>query len=465
MKSPCMSIRYGLEALLFLACGLFIADGFSQGRQRTLQQIDQDYQDYRKGADARIQDYIKQNPSALVTFKKNHVVYLMTDVSESGMPIYIKTNNADEAVTLNVPQLRTGGSLGINILGTGMKIGTWDGGRVRNDHVELVGRVTFGDAASTFEDHATHTSGTMIASGVNPSAKGMAPAATLLAYDFINDVSEMTTQAKPDQTSLILSNHSYGTVCGWQYDGTAWTWHGDAAISATEDYKFGYYDTQAQQWDGIAFSAPYYLIVKAAGNDRSDTGDGSKPRDGGTFGFDCIPTYGTAKNSLTVGAVQNLTSYQLPSDVLMTNFSSWGPTDDGRIKPDIVAPGLQVFSTTAGSTTEYQKFDGTSMATPAVTGTLALLQQLYKSLNSGNYMKSATLKALAIHSAREAGLNPGPDYSYGWGLLDAEGAAKIIINKDNQNIFMREAALVSGQTSEMDLGIPKVNTKIKITLV
>lgn len=108
----------------------------------------------------------------------------------------------------------------------------------------------------------------------------------------------------------------------------------------------------------------------------------------------------------------------------ITGFSSFGPADDGRIKPDIVAPGQAVFSTSAASPNDYEVLSGTSMSAPAVTGTLAILQELYKNLNGGSYMKSATLKALAIHTAREAGPNEGPDYMFGWGLLDAEGPPK-----------------------------------------
>ncbi len=447
----------GLFFLLFIIPIIAV----SQTRQPTLQEINADYQELRKAAEVRILNYLKNNPQERVVNFKNGGVRLLVNVNANGVPEYIKTFNAQEAATLNVPALRTGGSLGINVLGTGMKLGIWDGGPVRNDHVELVGRVTQANGTGAFSDHATHVSGTMLASGVNPEAKGMAPEATLIAFDFDNDVSEMANQARPDQTSLILSNHSYGSVCGW--DQSANVWRGDPAVSNSFDYRFGFYDASAAQFDAIAFGAPYYTIVKAAGNDRGDSGtSGPQAPDGP---FDCIPTNSVAKNIITVGAIQNLTSYTQPSDVLPTNFSSWGPTDDGRIKPDIVAPGFNVFSLNAKSPTGYEFESGTSMSTPATTGTLALLQQLYKSLNSGNYMRSATLKALVLHTAREAGSSPGPDYSYGWGLLDAEAAAKIIINKDNQNIFIKEQVLINGQTFEIDLGTPKTGTKITATLV
>ncbi len=465
MSSAAPYFFKNLKWVLVFVAGIMPALLYSQPRQSNLREIDESYQRYRKDADARIQQYLKKNPETRITFSKNHTVYLLVDVNENGIPLFMKSDNAQVASSLNVPQLRTGGSLGINLLGTGIRLGTWESGKVRGDHLELVGRVTQMDAASTLDDHATHTSGTMIASGVNANAKGMAPEATLSAFDFSNDVSEMTSQARPDQTSLLLSNHSYGFVAGWEFDGTSWSWRGDPAISTTIDYKFGFYDSQSASWDAIAVNAPYYLIVKASGNDRGDAGDGSKPADGAPNGFDCISTFGVAKNILTVGAVNKLIGgYTSPTSVVMSSFSSWGPTDDGRIKPDIVAPGVNVFSSFASSTTAYSSISGTSMATPAVTGTLALLQQLHKSLNSGSFMKSATLKALVLHTAREAGANPGPDYAYGWGLLDAEAAAKVIINKDNQNIYMQEGVLTSGQAFEINLS-PKANTKITATLV
>lgn len=439
---------------------------FSQSRQLTLSEIQKNAVSLEQEAEVRIINYLKNNPEERVTYLKNGGIHMLVDVTPNGVPVYRQTFNAQEATTLNVPSMRSGGGLGIDMLGTGIRLGTWDGGKVLLTHVELVGRVTQLDNPSSFSDHATHTSGTMMASGVNASAKGMAPEATLVAYDFNNDVSEMSAQARPNQTTLLLSNHSYGTVAGWDTSVNPAVWRGDASISTTIDYKFGFYDSRAAQFDAIAFSAPYYTIVKAAGNDRGDNGTGGPQRDGGALGFDCIPTESGAKNIITVGAVQNVANYTQPSNVVMSSFSGWGPTDDGRIKPDIVAPGISVFSSIAtGGNNQYDSYQGTSMATPATTGTLALLQQLYKSLNSGNYMRSATLKALILHSAKEAGLNPGPDYSFGWGLLDAGAAAKLIINKDNQNIFITESSLTSGQAFEINLGIPKTATKVTATLV
>lgn len=435
----------------------------AQNLEIGLSKIDSAYKQYKKGADFRIDKYLQKGSIGRMTYRSDGSMMALVDVSVSGVPIYIQSDNAQVATSLMVDELRSGGSLGLNLEGSGIRIGIWDEGKVRSDHIEYVGRVTQMDNPTEFNFHASHVLGTMIASGINPNAKGMAPKATAIAYDFFNDVSEMTGQAAPDQSSIILSNHSYGTVSGWSKNDATWTWHGDASISTTKDWKFGFYNTTSGFYDDIAYNAPYYLIVKSAGNDNADIGDGSKPSD--CDPFDCIPTNGVAKNILTVGAVKKLTgSYTGPADVVITSFSSFGPTDDGRIKPDIVTPGQAVFSTSSNSSSDYETLSGTSMSAPAATGTLALLQELYKDLNAGDYMKSATLKALAIHTAREAGPNNGPDYMYGWGLLDGERAAKTLIEKDDQNVFVKEMSLSSGEVFELMMK-PKENTKITATLV
>ena len=111
----------------------------------------------------------------------------------------------------------------------------------------------------------------------------------------------------------------------------------------------------------------------------------------------------------------------------MSSFSGWGPTDDGRIKPDICANGVGLYSSYSGSDTQYASISGTSMATPNLSGSLLLLQQHYQNLfGTGSFMRSATLKGLVIHTADEAGSNPGPDYKFGWGLANMATAAQAI---------------------------------------
>jgi subtilisin family serine protease len=109
----------------------------------------------------------------------------------------------------------------------------------------------------------------------------------------------------------------------------------------------------------------------------------------------------------------------------MTAFSSWGPTDDGRIKPDLVANGQAVFSSEEGFDSDYGVQSGTSMAAPNVTGTAALLLEHYRDLHDDEDPTSATLKGVLIHTASDAG-NVGPDYRHGWGLVNAAEAAEFL---------------------------------------
>jgi len=359
-------------------------------------------------------------------------------IMPSGLPEYYVSHNQKAAINVGTVRLRPRADLGLNVTGKNMLIGIWDSGSINVEHQEFGNRVQLKDNIP-FDDHGTHVAGTIAATGINPNAKGMAYEAGIIAYEFNNDNSEMAFEAA---NGLIISNHSYGLLTGWAVNsaGTGWQWYGDPSVSNVQDYRFGFYDnSNSRVWDDIAFNAPYYLIIKSAGNDRTDVGDGTRPPDGP---YDCLEPKSVAKNILTIGAVEHLANtYTSPSDVVMSEFSSWGPTDDGRIKPDISAIGVDVFSTLSDGINSYGLLSGTSMSAPNTTGSLALLQEYYTQLNGGTYMRSATLKALTIHTANEAGNAPGPDYEFGWGLLAVDKAANIITRNDGKQFLLKEATL------------------------
>jgi hypothetical protein len=371
-------------------------------------------------------------------------------INEIGEPLYIiNHSNAQAAATTKTNQLYSGGSLGISLSGKSDtmsgRLAIWDGGNALATHQEFGGRIKLQENLSTTDIHGTHVAGTMIASGVNANAKGMSFGADLKVWDYNNDNAEISDASIPKTgPPLLVSNHSYGYQSGWVYDSgkSRWQWWGEDKVSTFEDYKFGFYDSNTQTLDKIAFNAPNYLIVKSAGNSR----DGNGPEPGKYYflktstkdssnitrskndGYDIISTTGTAKNILTVGAAESM--YTIPekgSDVALASFSSWGPTDDGRIKPDIIGMGTDILSTSNASNTSYSYLSGTSMATPQVSGSIYLLQQLYNRLNANTFMRAATLKGLVLHTALDMEA-VGPDYKTGWGLLDMEKAAKVIIN-------------------------------------
>ncbi len=413
-----------------------------------------------KQKNQRVEAYVRaNNVEARQEFADGTIIELVDVVD--GQPVYYKTDNAGAAITTRANQLWQGGSVGVVIEGEGYnKVGIWDGGAVRKTHQEFnntgTQRVTQPDNVTSQSAHSTHVAGTIVAGGVNANAKGMAHKGQLKAYDWNSVETEMSAAAT---AGMEISNHSWGQIRGWNQDETtgAWTWNGSTSVSPTEDYLFGFYNSQARTWDQIAYNAPFFLITKSAGNDRGDgpsnAGQNGEPeKDGGLDGYDCIGGSGNSKNILTVGAVNEVLNYTGPSNVVMSSFSGWGPTDDGRIKPDVVGKGVNVYSLNSTNNTAYTTMSGTSMSSPNVVGSMVLLQQLYQQTHGGTPMRASTLKGLVIHTADEAGPNPGPDYKFGWGLMNTARAAEIIIEDQVQTVI-DEITLANTQTYTRDLEI------------
>jgi hypothetical protein len=466
--------------LLTLFFTLFLFSGLTSRAQTTtntavLQKASQQRSADNKATQQLLTRTALQHGWPLVMRDKKGRKVFLRGINSRGLPYYVTVvDNIISAATIGTIHLWQGGSTGLNLNGGSAnlkgKIAIWDEGVVRPTHVELVGRVVQEDAAegdTALSDHSTHVSGTLIATGVNPVAKGMSNGAQLLqAYDYNNDAAEMM---KASANGLLTSNHSYGTVAGWEPDATfpdRWDFWGQPGD--TVDINFGLYDQETQIWDSIAYNAPYYLIAKAAGNNPGDTGPavggdywrmnaagnfynaGGRPANiSNNFTFETIPTFGNAKDIMVIGAVNPIPGgYTSPSDVVWSGFSSMGPTGDGRIKPDLVADGVNVLSSISTADNAYDIYSGTSMATPASTGSGFLLQQYYSQLHgTTTFMRSATLKGLLIHTADEAGSYPGPDYVFGWGLIDMVRAAGVITsdNTDHSQQII-ESSLVQGTT-------------------
>ena len=364
-------------------------------------------------------------------------------------PLYYITQNVNSAKSIAVDSIQ---SAPYSLTGTGLTVGVWDAGSLRLTHQEFSGSRLRNMDAVTNDTHSMHVAGTIGAAGIVANAKGMATAVHIDSYDWNSDFSEITSRAatSPGQqaTNLYLSNHSYGYLSGWENK----KWWGNGTDQNGFEDDFGRYTSYTRNLDVIAYNATYYLGFWAAMNERShnysngttvylspssttpviyDTaihppGDG-KYRNG----FECIGSLSIAKNIVTVGAVNDSVSngQRDISKATLTSFSSWGPTDDGRIKPDIVANGASLYSTDDDSDSDYRTMSGTSMATPSACGAAALLVEHYSNLNNGGAMRSSTLKALIIHTADDI-YNTGPDYKSGWGLMNTEKAAEIITEHD-----------------------------------
>jgi subtilisin family serine protease len=409
-----------------------------------------------------------QNPDAAQRVLNETPGIQLMYMRPSGQPVFYREHNLNAAKTVRAYDVWPGpvglGNYGVDGSTTSAgELGVWDGAGVRLTHQEFNGRVTQVDGPIAHGQHSTHVAGTMISAGLIPNARGMSYGSpSLYAYDWFSDTAEM---ALAGANGMQISNHSYGFATGWENVSGSWYWYGDIGVSASEDYGFGFYDSSARQYDLIARNAPNYLICVSAGNDPNDGGAGpggahfhwsggwtmsndSHGTDYQSGGFDTISWTATAKNILTVGAINDIAAgYTQPADVSMLAFSSWGPCDDGRIKPDIVANGNSLSSTNNAADNGYASLSGTSMSSPSAAGSANLIAQDFETVR-GTTPWSATVKALIINGADEAGGNDGPDYAYGWGLMNVNSALDVVHAGPADDLGVIEGTLLDGQTDE-----------------
>lgn len=287
-----------------------------------------------------------------------------------------RTCNLDSAALSNVDDLWISPYA---LSGASVRVGIWDGGPVDATHPDFQGRVTVVEPGTPIS-HATHVAGTIGGAGLGlAQAHGMAIGSLLYSWDYYGDIVSEQSSGRSVQ-GILLSSNSWGYVTDASY--------------------FGKYSVYAAEFDSL-IAASGLLVVKAAGNDGS--------------GFDTIDTASSAKDILTIGAVDD--------GGLIASFSSRGPTDDGRIKPDVVANGVGLVSTVPGG--GYASYSGTSMATPSTSGCASLVIEQYRALNGGLDPSANLVRALLCHTAREAG-NAGPDYIYGYGIVDAKAAVDLL---------------------------------------
>lgn len=372
-------------------------------------------------------EWAKRNNKPVFIKNNNGSVDELMRLTPDGFPLYYSVNNVNAAKSTRANFLNSGGGLGLSLDGQGMVARVWDGGKVRASHQEFGTRISVVDDIAGPDGnnyHATHVTGTILASGFDPAAKGMAPMATGRTFNWTNDTDEALAEV---QLGMLLSNHSYGVPIVVDENFVP-TWY------------IGSYSDEAKEWDEVSYSSPYYLMVAAAGNNGFD--ENPEPT---TAGFDKLTGNKVSKNNLVVanGLDADIDANGNLISVIINDGSSEGPSDDNRIKPDITGNGTELYSTYEYSDDAYATISGTSMASPNVMGTLLLLQQHYKNTNY-NFMKAATLKALACHTADEAG-NPGPDAVFGWGLLNAKRAVETI-NANGLGSIIAEEKLNQGQS-------------------
>lgn len=336
----------------------------------------------------------------------------------------IKINYENRAVQ-GVSYLASSLNGGRNLKGDGVTIGIGDGGEL-GDHLDLNGR-TINHAAgnyASFGTHGDHVAGTVGGAGIiDPRHTGMAPNSRLV----IQKTSRITTYADDyfEDHGMTITNNSYGSS------------------SDCIDYPFGEYNNTSGSLDKQLYDYPEILHVFAAGNSGGAQCNGL-PKGYGTI----LRAYSSSKNILTVGAVD--VNHDLGG------FSSCGPVEDGRLKPEIMGVGVNVAST--GGSYNYNNMSGTSMASPSVTGTLALVTQRYKSFNSNRNPSSAMLKAIACNTATDGG-NIGPDYQYGFGVINGKRAIEAV-----ENGWYSQGNVNEGQKKTHLLSVPNGIRQLKIMI-
>ena len=378
-----------------------------------------------------------------IIIEKDGVYQELMKLTPDGFPLYYATeSNVIAARSTRANYLNTGGGLGLTLDGQNMVARVWDGGPVRRLHsafytssTNTASRITNVDVPFTTSNsntnHGTHVAGTILALPWNATSapvRGMAPQATGRSFDWTDDESEAISEVA---LGMLVSNHSYGVpVTGT--NGPLPSWY------------IGSYVEDSRVWDEIAYNSPFYLPVYSAGNDGNNN-DNADPISGG---LDKLVGNKVAKNVLTIANAQDATIAVDGSltSVNINSGSSQGPTDDRRIKPDIAGNGTGLVSPISTNNTATADYSGTSMAAPNVTGSLLLLQQHYKNVTT-SFMRSATLKGLACHTADDAG-EIGPDPYFGWGLLNAKKAAETITN-NGLSSWISEQRLNQGQTFTM----------------
>ena len=333
------------------------------------------------------------------------------------------------------------------LTGAGVNVLVYDGGTAWAQHPDFGGRLFVRDASGT-DDHPTHVAGTIGGSGEADGGRyrGMAPGVTIQSYGHEYDGRGVLLYTNPGDMlrdydeavnvhGAVIANNSIGSNIA--INGFPCVYEGD----------YGVVSLLIDAMIAGGLGSPV-RIVWAAGNERSTGLCGS------TYGT--IPPPSTAKNHIAVGALNS-------DDASMTWFSSWGPTDDGRLKPDLCAPGCQVgddggvTSTVTGG--GYAAYCGTSMASPTVCGLAALLLEEHGTVFPDRPLPgNAALKALLVQTGTDLG-PAGPDFAHGYGAVRGLEAVSLL-----REGGLAEGFVDHGVTARFHVAVPPGTSQLKATL-
>lgn len=308
----------------------------------------------------------------------------------------------------------------LQLNGSGIHLAIQDDGNV-NDHVDFKNRL-LDNVSNNGGAHGDLCSGTMVAAGNrDPLGMGAAWGADHHVYGvsgyplFDNSTINQLYSTK----NIYITNTSYSDGCNKGYT------------------------TQSRNIDVQIRSNNSLMHVISAGNN----GTMNCSYGAGNYWGTITGGHKTAKNCITAGSVTSLDA--------MSDFSSRGPSKDGRLKPEVCADGHEIFTT--GNRDNYNLAKGTSQSAPGIAGVLAQLYQGYKD-KTGTNAPSSLIKAVLMNGCEDLH-NNGPDFRTGYGRINAWRSWKMI---DNGNYFNNNVA--QGDSNIHTITLPSNAKSLRVML-
>ena len=330
-----------------------------------------------------------------------------------------------------------------NLTGNGVKVGMWELWNPDTTHDDLENRITIVEYLGT-GDHPTHVAGTLGGDGTLSSGtyRGIATNVTFYSYT-VQDEGQLDPEDHNEAINVFdidLSLNAWGLP--------------DMVLYTVESAK---YDNIVKGCYGKRIP-----IIFAAGNSQLETSDG----------FHTVLAPGaTAKNTIAVGATRS-------NNDAIARYTTWGssfgPTDDGRIKPDVMAPGCENTTprnkdyTSIWSTVPPDTYDGkcgTSMAASVVSGAIALMWEEFRKGLGTQYLLvplPSTFKAILIHTADDVNA-VGPDFRTGYGRINVKTAIDTI-RCEGFNTKIIENDISTSEVDNYILNVPPQTVELKVTL-